>query len=92
MDCYRTWEALYLGSIPIVMNSSLNSSFDHLPVLIVDDYEQIDLEFLETIYNRMLRQSYDYRRLYKGYWQEKINHYRNTAELFQFQYSKHHSS
>ena len=25
MDCYRTWEALYLGSIPIVLNSSLHS-------------------------------------------------------------------
>jgi hypothetical protein len=88
MDCYRTWETLYLGSIPIVINSSLNPIFEKLPVLIVDDYNQINLDFLKNVYDNMTKQTYDYRRLYKGYWQRVINSYRNTSDMIQIHYMK----
>ena len=87
MDCYRTWEALYVGSIPIIVESSINSIFDRLPVLIVKRYEDITLPFLENVYENMTRQTYDYRRLYKGYWQRQINRFRNSSNTIQFQYS-----
>ncbi len=87
MDCYRTWEALYLGSIPIVISSSLNSIYENLPVLIVNNYEQINLEFLKNAYESMTKQTYDYRRLYKGYWQKEINKYRNYSEIIQIYYT-----
>ena len=86
MDCYRTWEALYLGSIPIVINSSLDAIFEQLPVLIVDDYQMITFDFLKTVYENMTKDTYDYRRLYKGYWQRKINAYRNTSDMIQIHY------
>ena len=35
-DCHRTWEALYIGSIPIVKTSACNPMFDGLPVVIVN--------------------------------------------------------
>jgi hypothetical protein len=86
-DCYRTWEALYLGSIPIVINSTLNPIYQDLPVLIVNDYEELNLEFLQNVYNNMTKRTYDYRRLYKGFWQRELNYYRNSSELIQFHYS-----
>ena len=88
MDCYRTWEALYLGSIPIILNSPINSIFENLPVLIVDNYEDINLELLKNVYDNMTKQKYDYRRLYKGYWQREINSYRNSSEMIQIIYTK----
>ncbi len=88
MDCYRTWEALYLGSIPIVVNSSLNPIFEKLPVLIVDNYDEINLDFLKNMYDNMTKQTYDYRRLYKGYWQREINSYRNTSDMIQIHYMR----
>jgi hypothetical protein len=87
MDCYRTWETLYLGSIPIVLNSSINSIFRNLPVLIVNNYEEINLELLKNVYNNMTKEKYDYRRLYKGYWQREIHHYRNSSEIIQIHYT-----
>jgi hypothetical protein len=87
IDCYRTWEALYLGSIPIVINSSMNSIYENLPVLIVNNYEEITLELLKNVYDNMTKQTYDYRRLYKGYWQREINYYRNSSEMIQIHYN-----
>ena len=87
LDCYRTWEALYLGSIPIILRSSINSLFDRLPVLIVDRYDEITLPFLEKAYQNITRQVFDYRRLYKGYWQSRINAFRQSSETIQIHYT-----
>lgn len=38
-DCHRTWEALYLGAIPVLLRGTLpNSLLSGLPVLLVDDW------------------------------------------------------
>jgi hypothetical protein len=37
-DCHRTWEALYLGAIPIVQAGSLAPSIcEQLPILVLSD-------------------------------------------------------
>jgi hypothetical protein len=41
LDCHRTWESLVLGNIVIVKRSSLDSLYDGLPVVIVDDWSEI---------------------------------------------------
>jgi hypothetical protein len=41
VDCFRTWEALYLGVVPIVKRSLFYEFFPGLPVLIVDDWNEI---------------------------------------------------
>ena len=43
LDCFRTWESLYLGTIPIVKSSSLDPLYeDHrLPVVIVKSWAEI---------------------------------------------------
>jgi hypothetical protein len=41
LDCHRTWEAIYLGAVPVVMKTSLASSLiSELPILAVDGYDQ----------------------------------------------------
>ncbi len=40
-DCHRTWEALYMGAIPVVLKSQLaNSLVKGMPILAVDSYEE----------------------------------------------------
>ena len=41
LDCHRTWELLYLGCIVITKTSPLDSLFDGLPVVVVEDWEEI---------------------------------------------------
>lgn len=72
IDCHRTWEALLMGAIPIVKTSSLDPLYDKLPVLIVQDWHEVDLAFLEKKYHEMQGQEYDLRRIYGAYWLELI--------------------
>jgi hypothetical protein len=41
IDCHRTWEALYLGSIVITRSSSLDPLFADLPVVIIHDWAEL---------------------------------------------------
>ena len=41
IDCHRTWEALYCGTIPIVISSSINELYEDLPVLTVSSWDVI---------------------------------------------------
>lgn len=40
-DCHRTWEAIYLGAIPIVLRSAWGFTEGELPVMIVDDWSEV---------------------------------------------------
>ncbi|CAF0722340.1 unnamed protein product [Adineta steineri] len=87
MDCYRTWEALYIGSIPTVMNTSINSIFQQLPVLIINNYEDLTFRLLKDFYNTTIYQKYDHRRLYIRYWQNQINSFRNSSQPIRIHYT-----
>ncbi len=40
-DCHRTWEAIYLGAIPIVLKKYWPFTHLKLPVLVVEDWSEI---------------------------------------------------
>jgi hypothetical protein len=52
LDCYRTWEALFAGSIPIVKASPLDALYRDLPVAIVNDWSEITKSRLEDWLDR----------------------------------------
>jgi hypothetical protein len=72
MDTHRTWEALMVGTIPIVIRSPLDILYDKLPVLIIDDWSIITPEYLEERYVEFQKGTYDFSRLYAPYWKEKV--------------------
>lgn len=72
IDCYRTWEALLVGSIPIVLSSSLDPLYEDLPVLIIQDWNQLNKNFLKKKYLEITKKKYSLRKLYIDYWQRKI--------------------
>jgi hypothetical protein len=72
LDCHRTWEALILGCIPIVKTSKLDSLFDELPVLIVNDWSDITLELLNETIIKFKEINFNYHKLTLEYWINKI--------------------
>ena len=40
-DCHRTWEAMYLGAIPVVKKSSWPFQHKKLPVVQIEDWEEL---------------------------------------------------
>lgn len=73
LDCHRTWEALLLGCIPIVKTAKLNDLFEDLPVVIVDDWAQINLHFLENAVAQISSRSINVEKLMMRYWKAQIS-------------------
>lgn len=75
-DCYRHWEALLSGSIPIVQKSEIDPIFADLPVVIVDDYKDVTKDFLLKKYQESQGKKFNYRKLYMQYWADKLDEVR----------------
>jgi len=72
MDCHRTWEALCLGSIPIICAPQFTKLFEDLPVLIVNDWSEITEDLLEETLYYFKDKSFNYEKLTLEYWRKKI--------------------
>jgi hypothetical protein len=73
MDCHRTWEALALGCIPIVKRNAFSDLFQNLPVLIVDDWGDIDLEMLINFHARHQNSHFHMQELTMRHWVDRIS-------------------
>lgn len=68
LDCHRTWEALYVGAIPIVLRHPMYDHFKGLPILQIDDWSDLTPQLLEDFSN----QTFDYQKLTNAYWHNFI--------------------
>jgi hypothetical protein len=70
-DAHKTWEALYMGAVPIVQDSILTRSFSDLPIAIVgSDLSVITKKYLENILPEVKRNSCD--KIKISYWKNRI--------------------
>lgn len=75
LDCFRTWEALLLGTIPIVRHSTLDPLYEdeELPVVIVESWREVTTEALARWQAELAGRLPDVgRRLALDYWVAKI--------------------
>lgn len=75
LDCHRTWEDLALGCIVIVKTSPLDPLYKGLPVVIVNNWDEITLENMEqwlTEYGDAFHNPSFREKLTHAYWNEKI--------------------
>lgn len=76
MDTHRVWETLYMGSIPIVLESINNDYYRDLPILMIHAWGELTPEGLNTQYDRiqrkLVRGDYNLNKLNFEYWKNKI--------------------
>jgi len=75
-DCHRTWEAMYLRAVPIVLRSTLTKRFAELglPLWLVDSYDELTgltEADLGSVYQRF-EIGFDHEALWMGYWARLI--------------------
>ena len=81
-DTYRAWESLMMGSIPILETYSridgFYKTFDDLPVLWVEHYDNVTPALLEREYPKILEKAYEYNfeKLTNTWWVNFIQKYR----------------
>lgn len=71
IDTHRIWESLYLGCIPIVKKHITHSFNESLPILFVDDWQQLNECFLLD-HRHIGIESIDKKLLTMQYWKDKI--------------------
>lgn len=79
-DCFRTWEAMYLGVVPIVENNYLNKCFQDrgAPLYLIDDWDELlawTEEKAKAIYNKTIEAA-DTKILEIVYWEKAINRFK----------------
>ena len=77
VDCHRTWEALYLRTIPIVKESIAMNEFKDLPILFVKNWEDINYNYLSKKYEEMSSKLYDLSKMKISGWENIIKEYIN---------------
>ena len=76
IDTHRLWETLYAGSIPVTKYNIAYKSFEKLPIIFVDNYNEITLEFLNSKYSSL---NFDNLNLLNfDYWKVKIEGHKNS--------------
>ncbi|KAJ3108494.1 hypothetical protein HK100_003428 [Physocladia obscura] len=81
LDCYRTYESIFMNVIPVVVKSSLDSIYDKLPVLILDRWEDLTIELMEETEKNFTTMKFDFRKLYVDYWYHKYCHCKRIQDF-----------
>lgn len=72
IDTHRIWEALYIGTIPIVKRDINNSFYEDLPICYVDEWDEISEIFLDLEYDVIKKTNYNLEKLQFDYWKKLI--------------------
>ncbi len=78
IDCHRTWEALLVGSIPIVERHFMFDAYPTLPIIQIDDWREVLedgflISWAREIKNKILNGKIDYSPLFMDYWGGKLH-------------------
>jgi hypothetical protein len=82
MDSYRNYETIAMGTIPIMEKLGRRDgwyrTYDKLPVLWVDHFDNVTPALLEKQYRRIISKAreYEFERLTQQWWLDLINRYR----------------
>ena len=92
IDCHRTWEALLMGCIPIVLSSNLDELYKDLPIVVLQSWNDINKGLLEKEYARIIQNKknnvYNMEKLTLEYWQNKIVAHKDTMYILQSKSNK----
>jgi hypothetical protein len=72
LDCHRTWEALLLGCIPIIKAAKLNDLFTDLPVIVVNDWREINSVLLKESMQKLRQPNNGMNKVLMHYWKKQI--------------------
>ncbi|CAF1535424.1 unnamed protein product [Rotaria sordida] len=80
LDCHRTWEALLMGAVPIVLTSELDPLFSRTRSVVIRDWSELTQNFLLSM-NFSLNDHVLPDVLYARYWLETLFKYRYKLNI-----------
>ena len=72
-DCYRHYEALLCGAVPLLEYSPLAVELlSGLPYIMVRSWAEVSAPFLERELAALRTRTFDWRRLTRAYWRDEL--------------------
>ncbi len=89
VDTHRVWESLYVGTIPITKYHHTFSTSKDLPILFVNDYNEISENLLLSYHESFDQSKFNLKKLENNYWSDLINshHADNDSEKIEIKSS-----
>ena len=82
VDCYRHYEALLCGAVPLLEYSPLAVELlSGLPYIMVRSWAEVSAPFLERELAALRTRTFDWRRLTRAYWRDELARARISGEL-----------
>jgi len=75
IDTHRLWESLYLRTIPIVKRCIGMEDFNDLPILFIENWEDITEDYLNEQYEIIMNKTYNLEKLDVKYWINLIKNF-----------------
>lgn len=75
IDTHRMWECLYMGTIPIVVKNINNWFYNDMPILYVNDWEEVTEKLLRDMLPTFKNGKWNWKKLTFDYWESKIKKY-----------------
>eukprot|EP01001_Neometanema_parovale_P005966 NODE_2359_length_1441_cov_72.782246_g2242_i0.p1 GENE.NODE_2359_length_1441_cov_72.782246_g2242_i0~~NODE_2359_length_1441_cov_72.782246_g2242_i0.p1 ORF type:complete len:450 (+),score=39.10 NODE_2359_length_1441_cov_72.782246_g2242_i0:35-1384(+) len=72
IDTFRTWESVYLGRVPVVVNTNISVLYQQLPILVFPTWEDVTPEALDGQWDSLLRTEFDYSRMSALWWMQQL--------------------
>lgn len=72
VDTHRLWEALYSRTVPVVRYETAHRNFRDLPILFIDNWNEVTEEFLTRKYEEMAAQKWDYSKMSAFWWKTQF--------------------
>lgn len=74
LDCHRTWEAIYLNVIPVLLKDNFSIQFSDLPILLIDKWEDflvLSEDELNKLYSK-IKSTKSKNKINFSYWEKLI--------------------
>lgn len=71
-DCYRIYESIQLGAVPVVLDNNFAKMLNGLPILYTNNFININENVLNDLYLDVWNQPHNYSKLYTEYWKSLI--------------------
>jgi hypothetical protein len=83
VDTHRLWEALYAGCIPLVDRSICSEAFKDLPIIYIDDWSNITLDWLRLETDKIVfnKSKLNFSQLLMSDWKSKIPKYYSEGDF-----------
>ena len=86
LDSHLLWEMLLLGSIPVIISSSLDSLYDGLPIATLGGWSDLTEDHLKKEWERISNSGFELDRVFWPYWENRIREMIDKARSYFSEY------